>query len=280
MTNSLAARGIVLSLDGPVLMGVLNITPDSFSDGGHHATLDAALARASDLLGGGARILDVGGESTRPGAAPVSAELELERVLPVLRALAGRHPNVLLSVDTSKAVVARAALEAGAHLVNDVTALADPEMPAVAARFDAALILMHMRGEPSTMQAGEIVYRDVVAEVRDHLLARARLAVVAGVARERILLDPGLGFGKTTAHNLELTRRLGELAATGYPIVYGPSRKRFLGEVTRREVHDRDRATAAACALAVSAGATILRVHDPAACVDAIRVAAAVRGAR
>lgn len=261
---------------------MLNVTPDSFSDGGHFDRLDAALAHADEMLVGGADWIDIGGESTRPGAGGVSATEELERVGPVIRALRDRLPHVPISIDTSKAWVAGRALELGAEIVNDVTALRDPEMAATVAAHGAALVLMHMRGTPRTMQSEEIEYDDVLAQVRAHLAAAVHRAVDAGVPRERIMIDPGIGFGKRLQHNLELTRRIAELndAHNDAPLAiwYGPSRKQFLGELTGRHVQDRDRATAAACAAAVLGGAHVVRVHDPASVRDAVTVAAAVRG--
>ena len=263
--------------EAPVLMGILNLTPDSFSDGGTVTSVTEAVAQAQRMVEAGARVVDIGGESTRPGAEPVDAATELARVLPVVRALAEARLPAAVSVDTSKAEVARAALEAGASIVNDVTALRDPGMAEVVAEHRAALVVMHMRGAPRTMQAGPIAYGDLLGEIRDALGAALERAVAAGVARERVMIDPGIGFGKTSEHNLSLTRRLGELAVLGRPIVYGPSRKRFLGEITGRDVSDRDRATAAVCALAALAGAHVLRVHDVAAVRDAVLVAHAVR---
>lgn len=265
--------GTVLDFRHPLLMGVLNATPDSFSDGGALTSVDDALRRAEAQVAAGARILDVGGESTRPGALKVDAAVERQRVLPIVTALTWHRFPVAVSVDTSKAEVAAAALDHGATIVNDVTALADPRMAAVVAAADAALILMHMRGEPRTMQEGVIHYDDVVGEVRAFLAARIEIAVAGGVSRDRILVDPGIGFGKTVAHNIALTKGLRSLAALGRPVVYGPSRKRFLGEITGRPVEDRDRATAAACALALELGAHVLRVHDVAAVRDAVLVA-------
>lgn len=268
---------VTLDFNQPVVMAVLNATPDSFSDGGELPTVAVGLAHARAEVDAGARILDVGGESTRPGADPVDAPTEIDRVVPLIRALAEAGLPASLSVDTSKAEVARAALQAGATIVNDVTGLRDPEMAAVVAASGAHLCVMHMRGEPRTMQSGEIVYEDVVGEVSASLRVSAETAIAAGVASDRIMIDPGIGFGKTLEHNLELTRSLGQLARLGYPVLYGPSRKRFLGALTHREVGDRDRATAAACAAGVLYGAHVFRVHDTAACIDALRVAAALR---
>jgi len=273
----LCIGGARLAFDRPVLMGVINVTPDSFSDGGAYPGVERAVAQAQALVAAGAQILDIGGESTRPGAEGIDAATELERVVPLLEALAQAALPAWISIDTSKAEVAAAALERGARLVNDVTALADPAMAALIARHHAAVILMHMRGEPRSMQAGDLHYDDVVADVCTFLAEAAGRAVAAGIARDAILLDPGIGFGKTTAHNLQLTAGLAKLVGLGMPVVYGPSRKRFLGEITGRPVADRDRATAAICCAAVLAGAHILRVHDVAAVADAIEVAAALR---
>jgi dihydropteroate synthase len=220
----------------------------------------------------------VGGESTRPGALAVPLDEELRRVLPVVEALVARGLPAAISVDTSKAEVARRACAAGAHVINDVTSLADPGMAEVAVEHGAVVILMHMRGTPRTMQT-DPTYGDVVAEVRAALAASRDRAVAAGIAPERIWLDPGLGFGKTGAHNLSLTRHLDALVALGHPVVYAASRKAFLGHLTGKPPAERDAATAAACVAAVLAGAHVLRVHDVAAVTDALSVAAAVRRA-
>jgi dihydropteroate synthase len=257
----------------PVVMGVVNVTPDSFSDGGAWLDPDAAVAHGHDLARQGADILDIGGESTRPGAAPVAAAEELRRVLPVVEGLAGAGPR--LSIDTSKAVVAEAALQAGATIVNDVTALrGDPAMAALLAGHDCDVCLMHMLGEPRTMQR-DPRYDDVVGEVKAFLFARLEVAVAGGIAEERIWLDPGIGFGKTITHNLELLRRLHELVALGRPLVVGTSRKSFLGTLTGRGPHERVPATIATNVLALAAGASVFRVHDVAEVHDALRVAAA-----
>ena len=258
------------------LVGVLNVTPDSFSDGGEHAGFEAAVAHGRRLASEGAAIVDVGGESTRPGAEPVAAELELERVLPVIGVLAGA--GIPVSIDTSKAVVAHAALAAGAVLVNDVTALrGDAELASVVAETNADLCLMHMLGEPRTMQ-DDPRYDDVVGEVESFLAERAEAAVAAGIARERIALDPGIGFGKTLAHNLALLRALPRLARLG-PLVLGVSRKRFLGTLTDREIAaDRVAASVAAALYCYRGGAHLLRVHDVAATADALAVERALEG--
>lgn len=246
----------------PLLMGIVNATPDSFSDGGACLDPAAAAERALALEADGADLVDVGGESTRPGSAGVPGDEERRRVLPVVSRLAGRL-RVPISVDTAKAAVAEAALDAGAEIVNDVTALrGDPRMAAACARAGCGVVLMHMQGEPRTMQA-DPRYGDVVAEIAAFLRARLAAAAAAGIARDRIAIDPGIGFGKTLAHNLEILRRLPELASLGAPVLAGPSRKRFLGELTGIEnPADRDGATAAACVFLAGRGASILRVHN------------------
>jgi len=256
-------------------MGILNVTPDSFSDGGEWLDAQAAVAHAREMAAEGAELIDVGGESTRPGADPVSEGEELRRVLPVVEALAADLPATL-SIDTSKAAVARAALAAGARFVNDVTALrGDPEMVGVVAEAGCDCCLMHMLGEPRTMQ-DDPHYSDVVVDVRAFLEERAAFAVASGIAPARIHVDPGIGFGKTAAHNLELLRRLDEIATVGFPVVIGASRKSFLGRLTgRTDPHDRAAATVATSVLAFERGARVFRVHDVAPTVDALKVAAA-----
>jgi dihydropteroate synthase len=259
------------------LVGVVNITPDSFSDGGRFLDPQDAIAHGRRLAAEGAAIVDVGGESTRPGAEPVSAAAELERVLPVIEGLVA--DGIAVSVDTSKAEVAREALAAGAVLVNDVTALrGDAGMAAVVAEAGADLCLMHMLGEPRTMQ-DDPRYDDVVGEVESFLAERAAAAVAAGIARERIALDPGIGFGKTIEHNLALLRALPRLAALG-PLLLGVSRKRFLGAITGRDVaSDRVAASTAAALWCYRGGAHLLRVHDVRATADALAVERALEGA-
>jgi dihydropteroate synthase len=261
------------------VMGIVNVTPDSFSDGGRYLAAEAAVAHGLELEAQGAVILDIGGESTRPGAEPVGAEVELARVLPVIEGLINAGARAEISIDTSKAVVAAAALGAGATMVNDVSALrGDPKMAAVLAGNDAACCLMHMLGEPRTMQLNPH-YDDVVAEVRAFLEERLEFAVAAGVDEERILLDPGIGFGKTAEHNLELLARLDELVAIGRPVLIGTSRKSFLGRLTGRAVDEREAATIATNVLAYERGAQVFRVHDVAPVHDALTVTAAtVRG--
>ena len=269
-----ALGGGVLSLDHPVLIGIVNVTPDSFSDGGRFATLDRAVAQAERLAADGCELLDVGGESTRPGAAPVSVEDEIGRVAPVIEQLVRRGLGPV-SVDTRKAAVARAALAAGAAVVNDVSGLAfDPELTAVVAQGGAGVIVMHMRGTPDTMDS-LAVYRHVAADVAAELGAAAGRAEAGGVARERIVVDPGFGFAKTPEQNFRLLDELATVVALGYPVAVGPSRKRFLGAATGRPVEDRDRATAVACALAWERGARLFRVHDAVLAREALRVASA-----
>ncbi len=257
------------------VMGVVNVTPDSFSDGGLYIDADAAIAHGLELRAEGASILDIGGESTRPGAEPVDGAAELARVLPVIEGLSARCVDAQISIDTSKAAVAAAALDAGATLVNDVTALrADPEMAGLVAARGVQCCLMHMLGEPRTMQ-DDPRYDDVVSEVKAFLEERMAFAVAAGVAEERILLDPGIGFGKTAEHNLELLARLDELAALGRPVVIGTSRKSFLGRITGRSVDERLAATIATNVLAYERGARVFRVHDVAPVRDALVIAGA-----
>jgi dihydropteroate synthase len=256
------------------IMGILNVTPDSFSDGGEWFGRDAAVLHGRELVAQGAAIVDVGGESTRPGAEPVGAEEEARRVVPAIAAL--RDAGVQVSVDTSKVAVARAALDAGATYVNDVTAFrAEPALAGLVADSGADCCLMHMLGEPRTMQ-DDPRYDDVVSEVKAFLHGRMEFAVAEGVPEERIQLDPGIGFGKTVEHNLELLRRLDELVELGRPIVYGASRKTFIGRVTGRvDPHERVSGTIAANVLALERGASVFRVHDVAATRDALAVAAA-----
>lgn len=243
------------------VMGIVNVTPDSFSDGGDLATPAAAVDRASAMLGVGAELVDVGGESTRPGSRGVSVEEELDRVMPVLTGVLERSPGALLSVDTSKVEVARRALDAGAGMVNDVTAGAAEGMLELAAERGAAVVLMHMRGTPRTMQA-DTRYGDVVEEVRAHLLGRAEAAVRAGVPEARILLDPGIGFGKDLEGNLALLRGLPRLAEAGFPVLVGTSRKSFLGKLTGAGERQRLGATLASLLPAFGLERVVVRVHD------------------
>jgi len=255
-------------------MGVVNVTPDSFSDGGEFLDPDAAVAHGRELIVQGADVLDIGGESTRPGAEAVDAEEELRRIRPAVEGLAGA--GVPISIDTSKLQVAEAALDAGAEIVNDVTALrAEPEMGSLCAERGCELVLMHMLGDPRTMQE-DPRYDDVVDDVRAFLAERIAFALGEGVAEDRIWLDPGIGFGKTVEHNLELLRRLEELADLGRPIVVGTSRKSFIGKLTGAPVEERLGGTIASSVLAYARGATMLRVHDVAELRQALDVAEAV----
>ncbi|HEY7667057.1 MAG TPA: dihydropteroate synthase [Actinomycetota bacterium] len=260
-----------------LLMGVVNVTPDSFSDGGSFLDPNAAIEHGLRLVADGADILDVGGESTRPGSDPVPADEEAGRVIPVIGALVERTA-VPISVDTRKAAVARGAVDAGAAIVNDVTAGADPEMFAVVRDAGAGLVLMHMKGEPKTMQ-DEPTYHDVVAEVRGFLGARVDAAVAAGIGRGRLSIDPGIGFGKTLEHNLALLRDLARLRDLGVPVLVGPSRKRFIGALTGAEADDRLEGTAGAVAWCAAQRADVVRVHDVREMSRVVRVVdAIVRG--
>lgn len=262
-----------LDLSRPRVMAIVNLTPDSFSGDGVSNDLSAALARAEAAVEAGADILDLGAESTRPGAAPVPEAVEIARIVPVVRALAGWQ--VPVSVDTLKPAVMRAALEAGADLINDVNGFRAPGAVEAVCKGDAALCVMHMQGEPRTMQV-DPHYDDVVAEVAAFLDERVAALCAAGVARERIVLDPGFGFGKTLAHNLALFARMDRLTVTGLPVLAGVSRKSMLGAITDSPVDQRLGASVAAAVLAVQHGARIVRVHDVADTVDALKVLAAV----
>jgi dihydropteroate synthase len=264
-----------LSLDRPLVMGILNITPDSFSDGNRFYTLDAAVDRALQMEQEGADIIDIGGESTRPNAPAVTRAEELRRVVPVIEAIAGKV-SVPISVDTYKAEVARAACAAGAEIVNDVSGLRfDPDMPRVCAEADAGVVVMHTRGRPHEMQSNT-AYGDLLAEVRQYLAECLALAELAGVKRGRIVVDPGLGFAKSLEGNLELVRRLSELKALGHPILVGPSRKSFIGTVVGKTSGERLFGTAAVVAVAIANGASIVRVHDVAAMRDVAVMAGAL----
>jgi dihydropteroate synthase len=263
----------------PVLMGILNVTPNSFSDGGEFLDPDRAIAQAETLLDEGARIVDVGGESTRPGSDPVSPEEELHRVLPVVQGILSARPEAVVSIDTYRASTAEAALDAGASVVNDVTALSDPKMADLVAGRGSLIVLMHMLGEPKSMQQ-DPRYEDVVREVRDFLAERAARAVRAGVTEESIILDPGIGFGKTLDHNLALLSHLDALVELGFPVLVGTSRKSFLSKFTGSDdPKDRLFGTVATNVLAYERGATLFRVHDVRASKEALAVAAAIREA-
>jgi dihydropteroate synthase len=258
-----------LDLSRPLVMGIVNATPDSFSDGGQHLQRDAAIAHAQQLIAEGADILDIGGESTRPGAQPVGVQEELDRVLPVIENLRGAP--VPLSVDTCKPAVMRAAIAAGAQIVNDINALQDADAMGIVAASKVAVCLMHKQGNPQTMQL-QPDYRDVVAEVSEFLRERIAAAEAAGVARSRIVIDPGFGFGKTLTHNLALLRELDKLNVLGVPVLAGLSRKSMLGALTGQNVGQRMPASVAAALIAVQHGASIVRVHDVRATVDALKV--------
>lgn len=250
-------------------MGIVNVTPDSFSDGGQHLQREAAIAHAHRLIAEGADIIDIGGESTRPGAQPVALQEELERVLPVIEGLRGI--TIPISIDTCKPEVMRAALAAGAQMVNDINALQDSAALQAVAASDAAVCLMHKQGDPQTMQR-QPHYEDAVAEVSGFLRGRIAAAEAAGIAKERIAIDPGFGFGKTLAHNLELLRHLDKLRELGVPVLAGLSRKSMLGALTGQDVNHRASASVAATLIAVQRGASIVRVHDVRETVDALKI--------
>lgn len=271
-------RGAELDLAAKIaVLGIVNVTPDSFSDGGKFFAMPAAREHADRLIAEGADVLDIGGESTRPGAQAVSVEEEIRRVVPLIEAVR-RQSAIPISVDTRRAAVARAAIEAGANIINDVSALSDPPMAELAAATGAGVVLMHMQGTPETMQQAPR-YSDVLAEVTDFLTARAAFAQSAGIARESIVIDPGIGFGKNLEHNLTLLGRLDRLTETGFPVLVGPSRKAFIGALTGAGAAARLPGTLAAVSLSVALGARLVRVHDVAAAVQAIQVATAIKQA-
>ena len=263
-----------LRLSRPAVMGVLNVTPDSFSDGGRFAVAEAAVRHALRMADEGAAIIDIGGESTRPGAEPVNEQEELDRVVPVIEAIR-RELDIPISVDTSKPAVMRAAADAGADMINDVYALRGEGALETAVELQKPVCLMHMQGEPRTMQ-NEPKYTDVVADVTQFLAQRVQQCIAAGVAGDLIIIDPGFGFGKTPAHNIELLANLRQLLDVGPPVLIGVSRKATLGAITGRDVRSRLAASLAAAVLAVNAGASIVRVHDVAETVDALRVATTI----
>jgi dihydropteroate synthase len=274
-------REVAAGLRPPAIMGVLNVTPDSFSDGGRFTEPAAAVAHADRMIDDGADLIDVGPESTRPGSDPVPTADQIARAVPVIEAIRRAHPAVPVSIDTQSATVARAALDAGADLVNDVSALrGDPAMAELIAQRDAGVVLMHMRGEPRTMQTagGGPIYDDVVAKIVDFLAERIEFATGCGIARQRIIVDPGLGFGKTVEHNLELLRHLSAFASLGVPLLVGASRKSFVGRITGVETPADRLAGSLACATAaVLAGVSILRVHDVRPSCQAVAMAHAIR---
>ncbi|MCD8565722.1 MAG: dihydropteroate synthase [Burkholderiaceae bacterium] len=270
MSTSWQCGRFEFDLKRPVLMGIINVTPDSFSDGGLHASTEAAVSHARKLIDEGAQILDIGGESTRPGAEPVPVKRELERVMPVLESL--RHADVALSVDTCKPEVMRAALDARADIINDVTGFHQQASRNIIANHPSCgVCVMHMQGEPRTMQSSPH-YDDVVSQVSRELLSSARALQTLGVAASRIALDPGFGFGKTQVHNYTLLRHMDDLVALGYPVLVGVSRKSMIGAVTGRSIDQRVAGSVAAALLAVNLGARIVRVHDVQATKDALAV--------
>jgi dihydropteroate synthase len=270
-------RERTIDLTRPLVMGILNVTPDSFSDGGRYADLEPAIARAERIVAEGARIIDIGGESTRPGALPVTEAVELDRVIPMVEAIAGRF-DIAISIDTSKPAVMAAALAAGACIVNDIRALTVPGARACAAEHQAGVCLMHMQGNPATMQV-QPHYNDVTQEVGGFLQAQAQACVAAGIPADAIALDPGIGFGKTLEHSLTLLRDLPRLVSLGFPLLVGVSRKSVVGRILGKDVHERLYGALGLTALAVSNGARIIRTHDVAATCDAVRcVSAALQG--
>lgn len=269
--------GRTLSLSQPHVMGILNVTPDSFSDGGCYMGVDRALERAASMVADGATLIDVGGESTRPGAQPVSVQEELDRVCPVVEAIA-RELDVVISVDTSTPEVMRESVRLGAALINDIRSLGRPGALEAAVELEVPVCLMHMKGEPANMQQNP-QYEDVVREVRDYLAAQVARCVAAGIAPHRILLDPGFGFGKTLEHNLRLMASLESVVAMGFPVLVGVSRKSMIGGILGRPVEERVLGSAVAAAIAVGKGAAIVRAHDVRENVDAIKIAKAIQGA-
>ncbi len=274
--TTLKARERLIPLDaGPLIMGVLNVTPDSFSDGGRYLDPDAAVAHAVAMAEQGADLIDIGAESTRPGSDPVDEKEEIRRLIPVVGAVC-RKVSIPVSVDTTKAAVARKALDVGATIVNDISALGfDPLMKAVVAETGAGLVLMHMQGTPKTMQQAPS-YRDVIKEIRQFFVERIRAALEAGIGAEQILLDPGIGFGKNLAHNLSVLAHLDAFVALGYPILVGVSRKAFIGQVLDRPGDERVMGTAAAVAVAILHGARVVRVHDVMRMRDVVKIVNAI----
>ena len=261
---------------GCLVMGILNVTPDSFSDGGEFLNVDSAAAHGLQMAHAGAAIIDIGAESTRPGSKPVPADEQIARAIPVIEKLA-KKVDIPISIDTRDPAVALAAVESGASIINDITALHSEEMALLAAERKLPVVLMHMKGEPATMQA-EPSYSDVVAEVLEYLLTRARYAEQMGIERNKIFIDPGIGFGKTLEHNTLLLKNIDKFVAAGYRILLGTSRKRFIGELTGKDVaSDRLFGTAATVALAAKAGVSVVRVHDVAEMIDVVKVGSALR---
>ncbi|MCL1138424.1 dihydropteroate synthase [Shewanella pneumatophori] len=268
--SKLICGSTTLDLSSPVVMGILNVTPDSFSDGGEYSSYMVACQQADLMVAQGAKIIDIGGESTRPGAKDVSAEEEIERVIPLIEYVGKTH-DVWISIDTSKAVVMEAAVNAGAHLINDVRALQEPDALETAAKLNVPVCLMHMQGQPRTMQDSP-EYKDVIADISEFFNERINACLQAGIKREHIVLDPGFGFGKTLSHNYELLHRMNEFEAFKLPILAGLSRKSMFGQLLGREVSQRLSATLAGNMLAIQAGAKIVRVHDVQETCDTIAV--------
>ena len=257
--------------EGCLIMGILNVTPDSFSDGGQFIDTEKAIAHGVEMASQGAAVIDIGGESTRPGSKPVSINEEIERVTPIIKSLSEKV-NIPISIDTYHIEAAKAALDAGASIINDITALNDKRMGELAAEYEVPIILMHMQGTPATMQA-EPKYNDVVQEVLEYLLERANRAEKAGVPKERIFIDPGIGFGKTIEHNLELLRNIDKFVATDYRVLIGTSRKSFIGKITKKPIpSERIFGTAATVALCAAAGVSIARVHDVPQMLDVVKI--------
>ena len=267
------ARGYRFPFTRPLVMGILNVTPDSFSDGGSWPNAEQAIPQASRMIAEGADIIDVGGESTRPGSDDVPESEELSRVIPVVKAIVKLHAKTPVSIDTRKATVARAALEAGAAMINDVSGLRDPAMAIVAAEYDVPTVIMHIKGTPKTMQKRPF-YKDVVGDIADYFRERIKYCKKHGVTK--IILDPGIGFGKTVAHNIAILNGIEKFTALGYPVMIGASRKSFIGKILNAPVEDRDAATTAVTAIAVMNGASIVRVHNVRDNVHAVIIAARV----
>ena len=263
-------RGRALDLTTPQVMGILNVTPDSFSDGGQHNDIDNAVSRALAMLDEGATIIDVGGESTRPGAADVATQEELERVIPVIKAIRA-HSDCVISIDTSKALVMQAAVQAGADIINDVWALEEPGALAAAAAAGVPVCIMHMKGQPRSMQSAPN-YDNVTQEVSDYLSERAKCCIAAGVSADNIIIDPGFGFGKSLQHNYQLLSELGQLQELGYPVLTGLSRKSMFGQLLDRTANERLSASLAGALICLQQGAAIVRVHDVKETVDILRV--------
>ena len=274
MTNSIQCAGRQLKLDSPVVMGILNVTPDSFSDGGLFSSIDKALSQAEKMLKDGAQIIDIGGESTRPGAQSVSSSEELDRVIPIIERI-HQELDVIISIDTSKAIVMTEAARAGAGMINDVMALRADGALIAAQKTGLPVCLMHMQGEPHVMQSNPI-YHDVVSEVKTFLTQSVGECLATGIKKQQILIDPGFGFGKTLAHNIELFKQLKQFVAMEYPVLVGASRKSMIGQITARDTQQRLAGSIALATLASVRGASIIRVHDVAETVDAIKIAHAL----